>query len=165
LINKMMDRYVLALLIILVLVMVKGYQEKVRWRLPGIELLLVFLMGFYGVAQAHDTFSYYRARVAAVDEMLAAGVPDGAIDGGFEFDGWVEITHWGYVNQRGIQAYQPGVPLFAHLKPEYMVTADPNLYPDRSRFLPVPYSTWIDHGVDHKIYVYPAPPGYMPPED
>jgi hypothetical protein len=169
LINKMMDRYVLAVLIVLVLVIVKGYQEKVRWRLPGIGLLLVFLMGFYGVARVHDAFSYYRARVTAIDELRAAGVRDEAIDGGFEFDGWVEATHWGYVNQLGIKvpagAYKPGLPLFAHLKPEYMVTSDPSLYPDRRGFFPVPFSTWIDHGADHKIYVYRAPPGYLPPQD
>ena len=162
-IDQMMPRYLPALVIILVLPMVKGYQEKVRWRLPGIALLLVFPMGLYGIAQRHDAFSYYRARVAAVDRIRAAGVPDEAIDGGFEFDAWTEAIHWGYVNQPGIQvpagAYKRDLPLFPHLKPEYMVTTEPNLYPDQGGFCPVVYSTWIDHDLDHKIYVYRVHPG------
>lgn len=162
-IDKMIARYLIAVLLILTLPVLKLYQEKVRWRLPGIVFLLALSVGLYTVAQLHDAFAYYRARVDAVDEIRAMGVRDGVIDGGFEFNAWTEAVDWGYVNQQGIKvpagAYKPGLPLFPHLKPEYIVTSDPNLNADRDGFSPVTYYTWIDHDHDHKLYVYRTPPG------
>jgi hypothetical protein len=57
----------------------------------------------YGVLATHDLFALNRARVAAVQEVRASGVPVNMIQAGFEFDGWTELQLAGHINEERIE--------------------------------------------------------------
>jgi len=43
---------------------------------------LATIFALYSVAGTHDAFGHYRARLNAINELRAAGVPDTSIDAG-----------------------------------------------------------------------------------
>lgn len=91
------DRYLLPLLPIALILLLRLYEERVHLDLPWFSKALVLLFALYAVAGTHDAFSKYRAWAAAVDELRAAGVPDTAIDGGFEHNAMVQIETSGSI--------------------------------------------------------------------
>ncbi len=43
-------------------------------------------MAIYGIIATHNTFAFYRARVALAAELRASGVPDTSVDNGWEYN-------------------------------------------------------------------------------
>lgn len=157
--NSLFDRYTLELLVVFALCLVRFYQERIRSRLPLASILLTGAMAIYGVAATHNTFSFYRARLALSSEIRSAGVPDTSVDNGWEYNFGVELQHADHINDPGIvrpaHAYVP-TPLpptgncsmnvfdrTPHIQPRYGISFDPNACYGPAPFAPVHYSRWL----------------------
>ena len=105
------DRYLLPLLVVALLCLVRYYQDRIQPRIPFASVLLVAMMAIYGVTVTHNTFSFYRARVAIAAELRAAGVPNSSVDNGWEYNLGVELQIAEHINNPGItlptHAYVP----------------------------------------------------------
>jgi hypothetical protein len=156
------DRYLLPLLAIILLCLVRFYQDRIHPQLPLAGLLLVGVMAVYGVAVTHNTFALYRAREALATELVAAGVPDTSVDNGWEYNMGVELHHTASINFPTIvippNAYvqtpppPPGIcqawwyDYTPHIHPLYGVSFDPNACYGPAPFAPVTYSRWLAYG-------------------
>ena len=93
------DRYFLPLLFLAMLAALRWYEARFREDLSPLCLLPLAALALFGVAGTHDLFAASRARLAATDELLAAGVPRTEFHAGFDYDGWTQIEQTGYVNE------------------------------------------------------------------
>ena len=113
------DRYVLPVVPCVAILLLRGRAAGPidRWaracRLTGWAVLAAF--GLVGVAATQDVLALGRARMAAVDQLRARGVPNTRIDGGWEFNLATQIAAWGYVNDKRLLnppgAFDPTVKL------------------------------------------------------
>jgi len=163
------DRYILALLFLGAIPVARCYQERVRPQLPALALLPIGIYGFFAIAGTHDSFVRFRAYVAVINELRSRGVPATAIDGGLEYNGWVQINKVGYVNDPGIPTRPgdrfrppiqntfgsrpaPWVDFFPALSFRYAMSTDPNGCLGPAGFPPVSYRTWLSPHLN-TIYV------------
>jgi hypothetical protein len=150
------DRHLLPLLFVGVLILLRFFQDRVQPGLPAVSLVLVGLFATYAVAGTHDVFSGYRAQIAAIAELRAAGIPDNAIDAGMEHDLLIHVERFGYVNSPELSTPLPTQfaalpescqPRSARLAPEmvpgYKLSSDPEACGGPSGFAPVAYSGWL----------------------
>ena len=104
------DRYLLALVAVMVLCVVRFYQ-RLFGDLPIITHIAIATAALIGVVAMHDGFVYNRARLTAIDEVRQSGIPRDQIRGGMEYDAWTQIEDTGYVNDTRLAsptgAYQP----------------------------------------------------------
>jgi hypothetical protein len=168
------DRYLIPPMAVLIIVLLKLYQEEVALRVPSIGWVVLALFAFYTVAATHDQFALDRARVFATDRMMAAGIPRTEIEGGLEFDGWTQIEHGGHINEPFIRvprgAYQPNVPvpplapdcqvwysgLTPALRPKYFLAYEQMHCLAPSKYPAVGYRTWLPP-FHRKVYIQQAP--------
>jgi hypothetical protein len=152
------DRYTLGLLVAALPCLVRFYQERVHPQLPPVTILLIAIMGVYGVAVTHDTFSLDRARVALAHELQASGLPDTALNGSWEANLDVELRHVDHINNPLLKTPENGYTLVAppapgpcelswyqktpHVHPLYSVSFDPDACYGPAPFAPVHYSRW-----------------------
>ena len=154
------DRYLLPLLVVALVVVLRHYQEHVRPRLPLAAWVLIPVLAAYGMATTHNTFSLCRALVRLAAQMRSAGIPDTAVDQGWDFDFYTELQHSNHINDPRIvvpaHAYVPVAPPAAepcwakegfyyyvpHLHPVYGVSFDPNACYGPAPFAPVHFSRW-----------------------
>ena len=157
-ISPIFDRYALALLVIALLCVTRYYQDRVQPQLPLISLLFVAIVAAYSIVLVHNTFSFYRARIALADELRAANIPDTSVDNGWEYNSWVELQYANHINESTVEvpahAYTPTPPLPAntcpmfwydktpHIHPLYGVSFDPTACYGPAPFAPVHYSRW-----------------------
>jgi hypothetical protein len=166
--GQLFPRYLLPLVIVALILLVRFYQERVSARLPGVTIVAMAVLAVYGVADSHDFFAMTRARVAAMAEVRAAGVPDTAIDGGAEINMWTYTDRFGYFNDPKIRnpkgAYSPVEhigngncraewhDLMPQLHSQYGLVFAPQDCAGPAGFAPIPYQTWLPpHG--RQIYV------------
>ena len=155
------DRYLLGILPIAVMILLKMYEERIALRLPVLSYVTLLTFAIYTIAATHDWFALNRARIVAVQEIQALGIPASRIQAGFDYDGWTQITSersiaWDRVHlppgtnieYRAEQGLPPACILnFAQYSPavypQYFVVFDemPCLRP--SHFPPVQYRTWL----------------------
>jgi len=95
------DRYLLGLLPLAILGMIRLMQRS-GLRPPLVGWAVLTLFGLFGVFATHDLYALNRARIAAVQEVRASGVPIDMVQAGIEFDGWTQIQLAGHVNNNGI---------------------------------------------------------------
>jgi hypothetical protein len=93
------DRYLLSLMPIAILCLLKIYQEQRSKKLPTSSYLVLAVFSAYGILATHDLFAVNRARIIAVNRVLASGVPRTAVQAGFEYDGWTQLSEAGHVNE------------------------------------------------------------------
>ena len=156
----MFDRYLLPLLAIAMIVVLRLYQQKVASQLPILTLACTVLIAAYGVAALHDVFVMERARLAATEQLRAAGFPRTAFYGGFEYDGWTQMEAWGYVNSDRLRlpaglatpdlSTLPVKPCnyifyrqYAAIRPQYALSFDDRSCSGPAPFNPTPYTTWL----------------------
>lgn len=150
------DRHLILLLPIAAIFLLRFFQDRVQPGLPPASLILVGLLAVYAVAGTHDVFSSYRARIAAIAELRAAGVPDNAIDAGMEHDLMVHIERFGHVDSpeqpRPVPIQFAALPencqprsagLAPEMVPGYKLSFDPEACGGPSRFAPVAYRGWL----------------------
>lgn len=170
-------RYLLPLLAILLLVLVRFYQQRVREHLPWLIVLPIAIFGGFAVTATHDTFALYRGYASAIGRMQSSGVLAANIDGPWEFEGWTEIEKTGHVNDSRIRvpqdAYAPHrqidfssdcegnlfLTLAPAIKPVYAITLDPDECRGEAAFPPMEYRTWI---APHANWIYSVrlPPSF-----
>jgi hypothetical protein len=169
------DRYLLLLLVVGLLCLVRYHQDRVHARLPLVTVLLIVLMALWSIAVTHNTFSLYRARVALAAELNAHGVPDTAIDNGWEYNLNVELRYADHINFPTIavpaHAYTPVPPpppslcpmdryeYTPHIQPLYGVSFQPDICYGPAPFAPVHYSRWLasSPGTLYAVRYTPAP--------
>ncbi len=155
------DRYLLALMPIAIILLLRAYQQWVTPGLPGICVLTLAVYAALAVAGTHDWFRWQRARITAIHEVRASGVPRTAIQGGFEYDGWTQIEDGGHINDKRIQIPAgswdprpalPGVAKdcvldFAELtpavQPKFTVALNSKSCLLPTQYTPVRYRTWL----------------------
>jgi hypothetical protein len=162
------DRYLLALIMVALLVLLRFYQDQVRVRLPGASVLLLAVFAGYAISATHDTFSMFRARLAALNELYSGGVAATAIDAGFDTNILTEIDQTGFENDSRIvipaEAYVPVPPpsplevcrphmaeLLPSIHPRYALSFDPAACAGQSRFAPVTFHEWLR---PHSVTIY-----------
>jgi hypothetical protein len=164
------ERYLFALLVVALVCMVRYYQDAIQPQLPWVCAALVAGMAIYGVVNTHNTFAVDRGRVVLANELLAAGVPDTAVDNGWEYNQGVELAHAGFINDyRMVKPegkYKPAPPLpegtcevnghdlTPHIQPLYGISFDADACYGRAPFAPVPYSRWLATGPGTLYVVY-----------
>jgi hypothetical protein len=160
--GDLFDRYALPLLLMGLIFLLRLYQDRVRPCLPPASSALVLLFALFAVAGTHDAFSTYRARQAAVSELLAAGIPDNSIDAGFEHNAIAQIERVGYISGSHIRppaadnaARSSGFPddcqpdnfwLTPVIVPGYALSFNPAACGGLSRFPPISYRDWLARG-------------------
>jgi hypothetical protein len=155
------ERYLLPLLFVILVPVLRLYQQKITYRLPWASGLLVFFMALFGVANMHDLFAGHRARLAAVDEILASGVPRNQLRGGYEYDAWTQLESVGHMNDPRIHnpasAYHPWTPPsdvpedcllpftseVPAIVPRYRLSLSATGCFTSSQFQSVPYTNWL----------------------
>lgn len=155
------DRYFLPVLMVLAVVALRFYQDRVNPRLPRVCYAALFLFALYGVAATHDLFVADRARLAAIDQFRAAGLPRTAFYGGFPYDAWTQVDALGYIDSDGIRTpagirrfpmtrakFRPcwygGAKYFSNIWPQYLLSYDNSSCGDpQNRFAPVTYHLWL----------------------
>ncbi len=158
------ERYLLALLVVALVCMVRYYQDAIRPELPWVCAALVGAMAIYGVVNTHNTFAVDRGRVVLANELLAAGVPDTAVDNGWEYNQGVELQHAGFINDyrminpKGMYKEASPLPdgtcevnghdLTPHIVPQYGISFDPDACYGRAPFAPVQLfaMAWVEAG-------------------
>jgi hypothetical protein len=152
------DRYFLPLLAILLLVLVRFYQEKQKARLSWACILLIVLFAGFSLAASHDDFALSRSYVAADTEIRSSGVPATAILGPQALEGWAQLEKVGHSH------YPPTVPepgqgvpancdtnlyfllllgLTPSIQPAYAVSPNPKECGGQIAFPPTEFRTWI----------------------
>jgi hypothetical protein len=107
------DRYLLPLMALLLLVLARYYQERVRPKLPTLSAVFITIVACFTIVGIHDMFAMYRGYLAAFQQVRSSGVPATAISGSWENDGWTELETVGYINEsrvripRDAYVYQP----------------------------------------------------------
>ena len=96
--NGIWDRYLLPVIPLASIWTLKVVQAGGRGRIPFGPWLLLLIFAGYGVAQSHDYFSQLRARLAVTDHLERLGIERQRIMGGFEYDGWTQISVAGFYN-------------------------------------------------------------------
>ena len=155
------DRYLLGLMPLAIILLVRAYQQWVAPRLPAICVVTLAVYAALAVAGTHDWFGWQRARLAAIAELRASGVPRTTIQGGFEYDGWTQIENGGHINDQRIQVPagswdpHPALPQVAKdcvldysaltplVQPKFTVALGPEKCLLPSQYPPVTYRTWL----------------------
>ncbi len=162
------DRYVLLLLPFVVLFLLRFYQSRLGSRLPDPRLpafclVPLAIIGLYSVATLHDTFVVYRANLACIDELRAAGVPRTAIDGGMAFNRTTQLLATDVTYTPGMRmpdrsiyrgprprqdvgpcaAYAPELAQTPVVRPLYGVAYPGSPCVKVAAFAPVHFRTWL----------------------
>jgi len=162
------DRYWIPILVIYLIVLLRFFQRRIALRLPIASLVVLVLAGLFSVASTHDLYATYRARLGAIDELRAAGIPRGEFDGGVEYDAWTELGLAGHINHPRVQlpvgVHVDVAPLnlpasctmwyrdlFPQMHPRYAMSYEPVPCFQESEFRPFAYRTWL---APRERYIY-----------
>jgi len=176
------DRYALGLLPIALIVTIRFYQQWVGPRLPAGCAAVLALYAVLAIMGTHDLFAWQRARLKAIDEVIASGVPRTGIQGGFEYDGWTQLEFGGHINDARIKvpsgAYLPHsevpqvvdackldfAPYAPAIHPRFSVVFGPMACLNSSPYPPISFRAWLPP-LRRFVYVQeiPAPERTAPP--
>jgi hypothetical protein len=155
------DRYLLGLMPLAIVFLLRLYQQVIGVNLPAISFVMLGAFGFFSIAGTHDWFAANRARIIAVEEVRATGVPKTAIQGAFEYDGWTQIEAAGFVNEERIEvpagAFHKNIRMYRlpercwhffgwyapSIDPKYLIVSSPSSCFADSMFPPVTFRTWL----------------------
>jgi hypothetical protein len=159
--GSVFDRYLLPLFMFLAVVAMRFYQDRINPKLPRTCYAVLLVFATWAIAATHDMFAEDRARLAAIEQFRAAGLPRTAFYGGFPYDGWTQIDAQGYVDVDDIRTptgihrlsearrkYKPcdyfHARFFPAIRPQYVLSYDNYSCGDsQDRFAPVPYRLWL----------------------
>jgi hypothetical protein len=165
-----LERYFIPLIFVLMVALLQAWQSRIAARLPRLSVLFTVLFASYAVAQTHDFRSFARARLRAVDELRAAGVPSSEIAAGWDYDGWTQLELVGYTNDPRLNrpADAPRLPpplidprgcfdpytavRLPAIRTRYELSYGPSLCFPESEFPPLAYTAWLPPS-QRKIYV------------
>jgi 4-amino-4-deoxy-L-arabinose transferase-like glycosyltransferase len=141
------DRYTLPLLLVLLILLLRFYQDRGHRNLPVIALIAALCYGGVAAAITHDDFVVRRARLAMTELTVSDHVyaprmrlPKGAV--------LPKPTHYGIPHCLAFYCT-----MYPHVLPKYTLASQPA--PGFTEFPPVPYRPWIlPPGT---VYVVPFP--------
>jgi hypothetical protein len=93
--DQVFDRYCLPLVFCLGVLLVRDRGLGMVWP-------MVVIFAVYAVASTQDNLALAAARRAAVDRLIAAGVPRTEIAAGFEYDFYTQLEEQGRINRYGM---------------------------------------------------------------
>src|SRR6185437_16725045 len=96
------DRYALGIMPVAIILLIRLYESRIAPSLPGLCTGMLAFYALLAVAGTHDWFASQRARLAAIGELRAAGIPRAQIQGSFEYDSWTEIDTGGHILGTGV---------------------------------------------------------------
>jgi 4-amino-4-deoxy-L-arabinose transferase-like glycosyltransferase len=89
------------------------------------------VLAFYAIASTQDYWALGRARVTAVNTLIAAGVPRASIDAGLEYNGWTQLEKTGLINSRWVVNprgfYKPNLTETPIVVPIYRLEYEPTV--------------------------------------
>ena len=158
---QLLDRYLLPLMPIALIFLLRVHQEQFSSKVPAISWITLAIFSAFGILGTHDWVANHRARLAAVHQVEAAGIPAAQIEAGYEFDGTTQIDLRGVVFDPrvtypawiGVSPYRPaGLP--PHCKDlfnEHTPAIHPQIFLayqqlpclEPSRFGEMSYRTWL----------------------
>jgi hypothetical protein len=166
--GTLLDRYVLGLTPLPIVFLLKIYQDRVGTAMPKIAFAVLAILAFFGVGKADKRYAENRARLKAVNILLAHNVPRTAIYNGFEYDCETQLDTTGYINEPKIEVpagayhpYTPTVPfpaaaldptLTPSVVPEYYLVTSPEPYLVPTSYPPIEYRTLLPP-FDRRIYI------------
>jgi len=155
------DRYLLALMPVAMIILLEIRQREQTPDLSGLSMVTLVVYALLAVAATHDWFAWQRARIAAIAEVQATGVPRYQIQGGIEFDGWTQVENGGHINVIRIKnppgAFDPNprlpqvakdcqldfAPFTPSVQPVYSVVFGPKPCLQPTNFPPVEFTSWL----------------------
>jgi len=162
---QLLDRYLLAFLVLAGLCLLRAFQDFVQPDLPAVTKVLVGVVAIYSIGATHDMFAFYRARIAVANEVRAAGIQPSAFDGELEYNGWEELLQGGYIHDiKMVNPPDSDAPMapyrgwsctgegklywyfgfrFPHFSPRYGLSFDPDVCAGRTALAPVSYFRWL----------------------
>lgn len=166
--SGLFDRYIFGLTFAAAIISLRYFQDRLSNRLPSWSAALVCLMALYAIATVHNRFAFFRARIALVQELLAAGVPETAIDSGWEHNFDVELRYAESLNDDRIvtpphaivevptppegHCHASFYEKTPHIHPLYGIAFDPLACAGPAPFAPVTYARWLS-STPGKLYV------------
>lgn len=170
------DRYALSFVPFVIGFLLLLYQRKLGPAVPVVSFVVLTVFACYSVGDAHDYYADMRAGDTAVQELLAAGVPEASISQSENRDGWLQIRLVGRVYRNGpVEPYRGTTParrapkvhcsayaelLTPAIQPDYYVVLSPSPCLQPSRFPPISYRAWLppfhrDEYTEQPIYTAP----------
>ncbi len=155
------DRYLLGIAPFAIFAVLYIYERGNARKIPRLAYIPLLAIACYSSISTHDLFALDRARIAAVREVVNSGVPENAVQAGFEYDGLTQIKVAGYVNFPEIRVpasaykadnrYLTRPPqcrftddkYFSALQPRYLVVFPGARCGKPSGFPSVNYITWL----------------------
>ncbi len=171
--NDLWDRYLLPFLVVTLIFVLRFYEQEFGRRLPLLCALLLAGYALIDTAGMHDVFAMTRARLEAIKEIRASGVPRTAIRAGFDTDVWTQLELTGYYNDSRLKipagsfhpVQPPPVPERCQydeaektpdIHPRFGLAFSPtDCYP-AATFAPIHYTTWFGPH-DQAIYILAIP--------
>ena len=167
------DRYWIPLLFLLSFALLYAYQRRFGRHTPWLGIAVLFLFAGFSIANVHDLFATYRARLDTARALEQAGVSPTALYAGLEFDGATELAEAGHLNNPHVRKpagsfhplapspFRPAcVPWYRYmtpdLQPRYQLSYSPLPCFAESRFAPYPYHTWLAPRT-REIYISAVP--------
>jgi hypothetical protein len=111
---QVLDRYLLPLLILAALVVLRICQERISAKMTALPWITLAVFALWTVAGLHDWIASHRARIEAVQRVVAAGGSVLTVNAGYEFDGLTQIDVAGAVADPRVQ-YPAGFDTELHL--------------------------------------------------
>jgi hypothetical protein len=145
------DRYLLGLMPLAIIFLIRLYQQVFGDNLPAISFVMLGAFGFFSIAGTHDWFAANRARIVAVEEVRATGVPKTAI----------QIEAAGFINEERIEVpagvFHKNMRMYRlpercwhffgwyapSIDPKYLIVSSPSSCFADSTFPPVTFRTWL----------------------
>lgn len=160
------DRYLLSMASIVIIVLLKLYQEQINPTLPVTSFIVLIAVAVIAVGDAHDVFAASRALTNMIAIAEKSGIPGQSLVAGLEGtgwarDGWVQTADGGHINDPrikvpvgGYRPYAPDLRLppecqswFASytpaITPTYVVVSTPRSYFAPTNFPVIHYTTWF----------------------
>ncbi len=154
------DRYALSLMPFAIGLVLLIYQRTIGPAVPAVSFVVLGIFACYSVADAHDYYADMRAGDTAIQELMAAGVPETSISQSENRDAWLQVylagrIYWpggpGVIVTRGrplsgaavvpCSSFQESeTPV---IEPHYFVVFSPSPCLQPSKYPSVTYRTWL----------------------
>jgi hypothetical protein len=157
------DRYLLGLIPIVIVCLLKLYEESSQQPLPVVSYLLLGIIALFSIAGTHDWYAMNRARIETASILQNAGIPDTRFQLGLDYDGWTQLKYSPAISETATanlaDLARSGHPatnanidyhcivwswnMTSALDPEYFGVLKPMPCLAPSHFAAVPYRSWI----------------------
>jgi hypothetical protein len=157
------DRYLLGLIPIVLVCLLKLYEQSFPQSLPIASYLLLGIIALFSIAGTHDWYAMNRARLETASILKDAGIPDTRLQLGLDYDGWTQLKYSPTISKTAtdnladfFRSDHPATisnidykcivwswRMTSAIDPEYFVVLKPMPCLAPSRFPPVTYRSWI----------------------